>query len=130
MGVAARVEEFLSAGPPDGAVDVVLKLLGNVARDPANEKFRRIRMGNPKIKEAAGDAKGGKELLEYVGFRLGEEASEVWATMEVPSSEHVSVIKEAVLLLESWKLERLVPAAVSDVELHRIVEPKEVDRQV
>ncbi|XP_042444900.1 plant UBX domain-containing protein 2-like [Zingiber officinale] len=130
VGVPARVEEFLSAGPPDGAVDVVLKLLGNVAKDPANEKFRRIRMGNPKIKEAVGDAKGGKELLEYVGFRLGEEAGEVWATMEVPSSEQVAVIKEAVLLLENWKLERLVPAVVSDVELHRTVEPKEVDRQV
>ncbi|CAL9170328.1 plant UBX domain-containing protein 2 [Musa acuminata AAA Group] len=127
--VAARVSAFVSSGPPQGAVEVVLKLLGNVAREPQNEKFRRIRMGNPKIKEAVG-ARGGVELLESVGFRLGEEEGEVWATMEAPSEEQIAVIKEATTLLESWKSEGSVPVVVSDVKTQRSIEPKKIDRQV
>ncbi|RZR79285.1 hypothetical protein BHM03_00004978, partial [Ensete ventricosum] len=128
--VAARVSEFVSSGPPQGAVEVVLKLLGNVAREPQNDKFRRIRMGNPKIKEAVGDARGGAELLESVGFRLGEEEGEVWATMDAPSEEQIAVIKEATTLLESWKSEGSVPVVVSDVKTQRSIEPKKIDRQV
>nr|XP_009417657.2 PREDICTED: plant UBX domain-containing protein 2 [Musa acuminata subsp. malaccensis] len=127
--VAARVSAFVSSGPPQGAVEVVLKLLGNVAREPQNEKFRRIRMGNPKIKEAVG-ARGGVELLESVGFRLAEEEGEVWATMEAPSEEQIAVIKEATTLLESWKSEGSVPVVVSDVKTQRSIEPKKIDRQV
>ncbi|CAL9136506.1 unnamed protein product, partial [Musa textilis] len=128
--VAARVSEFVSSGPPQGAVGVVLKLLGNVAREPQNEKFRRIRMGNPKIKEAVGDARGGVELLESVGFRLGEEEGEVWATMEAPSEEQMAVIKEATTLLESWTSEGSVPVVVSDVKSQGSIGPKKIDRQV
>ncbi|WOL20096.1 hypothetical protein Cni_G28898 [Canna indica] len=128
--VVSRVAEFVSAAPPEGAVEVVLKLLGNVAREPGNEKFRRIRMGNPKIKEAVGDPTGGVELLECVGFRLGEDGGEVWATMEVPSEEQISLIKEAALLLERWKSEGSVPPEVSDVGTLRSVEPKKIDRQL
>lgn len=86
-------------------------------------------MGNPKIKEAVG-ARGGVELLESVGFRLGEEEGEVWATMEAPSEEQIAVIKEATTLLESWKSEGSVPVVVSDVKTQRSIEPKKIDRQV
>ena len=47
------VETYSSGKPSEGSVDVVLKLLRNIGREPANVKFRRIRMNNPKIKEAS-----------------------------------------------------------------------------
>lgn len=80
---------------------MVARLLGNVARDPGNAKFRRVRMGNPKIKEAIADVPGGVELLEYVGFRCEVEGGEVWATLEVPSVEELGRIRRVLELLDA-----------------------------
>ncbi|XP_008803481.1 plant UBX domain-containing protein 2 isoform X2 [Phoenix dactylifera] len=130
--VAEHVSTFLSAVSADGAVEVVLKLLRNVVREPENEKFRRIRMGNPKIKEAVGEVKGGVELLECLGFELGEEGGEVWATMHVPSEEQLAVVRDAVSFLESWKSEDSNPTSAET--LGTVVESsdrqKKIDRQV
>ena len=43
------------------------KLIGNVAKDPGNAKFRRLRLGNPKIKAVVA-APGAADLLALVGF--------------------------------------------------------------
>ncbi|EHA8587032.1 plant UBX domain-containing protein 2-like [Cocos nucifera] len=129
--VAERVSAFLCAVPVDGAVEVVLKLLRNVVREPGNEKFRRIRMGNPKIKEAVGEVKGGVELLESLGFELGEEGGEVWATMQAPSEEQLAVVREAVSFLERWKSQDSNPTSAET--LGTVVESSDeqkIDRQV
>lgn len=112
----------------------MLRLLGNVLREPGNEKFRRIRMGNPKIKEAVGDVKGGVELLESVGFRMSVEGEEgeVWGTMEAPAGDGVRAIKEAVLLLERWKEggKKEEGGLASGAVENKTVERKKIDRQV
>nr|XP_010910270.1 plant UBX domain-containing protein 2-like [Elaeis guineensis] len=129
--VAERVSAFLSAVPADGAVEVVLKLLRNVVREPGNEKFRRIRMGNPKIKEAVGEVKGGVELLECLGFELGEEGGEVWATMPAPAEEQLAVVRQAVSFLERWKSQDSNPTSAET--LGTVVEgldEQKIDRQV
>lgn len=123
----------MSAVPADAAVGVVLKLLRNVVREPWNEKFRRIRMGNPKIKEAVGDVNGGVGLLECLGFELAEEGGEDWATMQVPSEEQLALVREAVSLLERWKSEDSNPSSAET--LGTVVESsdeqkKKIDRQV
>lgn len=100
--IAARIGVFMSGEPSEASVEVVLKLLKNIGKEPENGKFRRIRMGNPKIKEALGTA-GGVEVLEGVGFRLQEEGGELWAAMEVPSEEQMVALKEAIALLEQRK---------------------------
>ena len=48
----SRVGEYLSEKLPEGSMEVVIRLLRNVAKDPENGKFRRIRMANLKIREA------------------------------------------------------------------------------
>ncbi|GJT60743.1 plant UBX domain-containing protein 2, partial [Tanacetum coccineum] len=53
------VGSYISGKPSDGSVDIVLKLLRNVVKEPENVKFRKIRLGNPKIKEAIADVAGG-----------------------------------------------------------------------
>ncbi|XP_020083507.1 plant UBX domain-containing protein 2, partial [Ananas comosus] len=132
--VAARVAAFLSAAPPppEGSVEVVRKLLGNVVREPGNDKFRRIRMGNPKIREAVADVGGGVDLLECVGFRIGEEDGEIWATMGVPAEEQVAVIREALSLLDRGRNseESSKSQATSDVAAERSTEPRKIDRRV
>ncbi|XP_042507268.1 plant UBX domain-containing protein 2-like [Macadamia integrifolia] len=129
---------FLSGSPLEGSVEVVLKLLRNIIKEPNNAKFRRIRMSNPKIREAVGVVAGGVELLECVGFRLQEEDGEMWAVMEEPSEEQISLIKGSTLLLEprktedvpcfSRKVEELPSVASTEVEVP--VESKKIDRQI
>ncbi|KAL4362634.1 hypothetical protein GQ457_04G009480 [Hibiscus cannabinus] len=128
------VGSFLSAKPPEGSIEVVLKLLRNIVKEPGNDKFRKIRMSNPKIREAVGEVPGGVELLEFVGFGLKEEGGEMWAVMEVPKEEHISLISKAIMLLEPGKMEQVkrtenIPPA-SPGEKEESVEPKKIDRKV
>ncbi|KAM4108926.1 hypothetical protein ACB094_03G082200 [Castanea mollissima] len=139
-GVESRSEleccigAFVAGKPSEGSVEVVLKLLRNIVREPENAKFRRIRMSNPKIREAIGEVAGGVELLEFVGFELKEEDGEMWAVMEVPTEEQISLINRATGLLapqkveEPQKKEDLQSATSANVE--KQIEPKKVDRQV
>ncbi|ERM95945.1 hypothetical protein AMTRI_Chr04g184880 [Amborella trichopoda] len=94
------VGAFLSGEPSEQCLDVVLKLLKNIMRDPSNAKFRRIRMSNPKIQQSVGSAVGGVELLESVGFGFEVEGDDTWASMESPSDEQIALISEAISLLE------------------------------
>uniref|UniRef100_A0A0V0ICL9 Putative UBX domain-containing protein 6-like n=1 Tax=Solanum chacoense TaxID=4108 RepID=A0A0V0ICL9_SOLCH len=128
-GVEECVSVYVSGKPSDGSVEVVVKLLKNIGKEPTNAKFRKIRMGNPKIKEAIGDVVGGVELLEFVGFELKEEGGEIWGVMDVPSEEQLVKLKNVVSLLEPKKVEEL--ASASQVKAaSEPVEPKKIDRQI
>ncbi|OWM67814.1 plant UBX domain-containing protein 2 [Punica granatum] len=129
-----RVGVYLSAKLPESSVEILIKLLRNIVREPGNAKFRRIRMGNPKIREAVGEVAGGVELLEFVGFELKEEDGEMWAVMEVPGEEGLGLIRKAVALLEPKKIgveegKKIVDVASSKVA-NEVAEPKKIDRQV
>ncbi|CAG7872958.1 unnamed protein product [Brassica rapa] len=106
---ASEVEKlvvvYLSGKPTESSVDVLLRLLKNIVKEPENGKFRKIRMSNAKIKEAIGDVAGGVELLELVGFELKEENDEVWAVMDVPGGDQTQLINEVVGMLEKRKIE-------------------------
>ncbi|KAL5995730.1 hypothetical protein ACLOJK_025799 [Asimina triloba] len=128
--LASRVGGFLSGEPSDASVDVVIRLLRNIGREPGNDKFRRIRMSNPKIKEAVGEVAGGVELLECVGFSLRQEGDEMWATMEAATEDRIALIGEAVSLLESRNADNLPAAAAVGPSAKSIpFERKKVDRQ-
>ncbi|XP_065855599.1 plant UBX domain-containing protein 2 [Euphorbia lathyris] len=130
------VGTYLSGKPPEGSVEVVLRLLRNIVKEPDNAKFRKIRMGNPKIREAISDVPGGVELLECVGFELKQEDEEMWASIEVPDEEKIRLINKVIGLLEPRKLEeqvqkvedKLTPSATEkQVEA---LEVKKIDRQI
>lgn len=128
------VGSFLSGNPPDGSVDVIIRLLRNIVKEPGNDKFRKIRMSNPKIREAVGEVAGGVELLEFVGFELKEERGEVWAVMESPKEERIGLINKTIMLLEPGKIEQLkksenVPSVVP-TEKEESIKPKKIDRQI
>ncbi|KAL2455274.1 Plant UBX domain-containing protein 2 [Forsythia ovata] len=125
--VEACVCSYLSGNPSGGSLEVVLRLLRNIVKEPENTKFRRIRMGNPKIKDAIGDVLGGVELFEFMGFELKEESEEMWLVMDVPSEERLGLVKNVISLLEPKKVEEPPSAATANVE--ELVEPKKVDRQ-
>lgn len=124
---------YISGKPSEGSTEVVLKLLKNVIKEPDNAKFRKIRMGNPKIKESIGDVVGAVELLECLGFKLEEEGGEMWLVMGIPSQEVLALIKKAVSMLEPQKIEEspsTSPAKGDETGEQTRDEPKAIDRQV
>ncbi|CAA3026921.1 plant UBX domain-containing 2 [Olea europaea subsp. europaea] len=127
--VEACVTTYLSGNPSVGSLDVVLRLLRNIVKEPENTRFRKIRMGNPKIKDAIGDVLGGVELFEFMGFELKEEAGEMWFVMDVPSEEQLGLVKNVISLLEPNKVEKPPSAAPAPANLVEPAEPKKVDRQ-
>ncbi|CAL0304534.1 unnamed protein product [Lupinus luteus] len=50
------------------AFETLLIYVGNVAKNPDEEKYRKIRLSNPVFKERIGNLKDGVEFLELCGF--------------------------------------------------------------
>ena len=48
--------------------EVIQKILSNIIFSPSDEKFRRLRLSNEKIKEAITNVEQSRLLLELVGF--------------------------------------------------------------
>lgn len=56
------------------AFQTLLIYVGNVAKNPDEEKFRKIRLGNLLFQDRVGNLRGGVEFLELCGFeRMGGE---------------------------------------------------------
>ncbi|KAF9688402.1 hypothetical protein SADUNF_Sadunf02G0193600 [Salix dunnii] len=76
-----KVNEFCSLaytfvddeGAVKSAFQTLLVYVGNVAKNPDNEKFRKIRVGNPLFQNKVGRMRGGIEFLELCGFERIEE---------------------------------------------------------
>eukprot|EP00913_Durusdinium_trenchii_P025292 g23743.t1 len=68
------------------SVAVLTTLLGNLVKNPSEEKFRRVKLSNPKISKAL-SCLGAQELLLSAGFVKSEEL------LEVPSSSTPEKVK-------------------------------------
>lgn len=55
------------------AVEILVKLLSNVVRDPNNIKYRQVKLSNKKIEENLLSAAGAFEVLFSVGFEEDED---------------------------------------------------------
>ena len=66
----AATAALLHADPPpsDATLDTLLKILRNIQSDPSCQKFRRVRLGNPKVQQAVVAATGGLGFLRAVGI--------------------------------------------------------------
>ncbi|KAF7845577.1 UBX domain-containing protein 1-like [Senna tora] len=55
------------------AFETLLIYVGNVSKNPDEEKYRKIRLSNPLFQDRVGSLKGGVEFLELCGFeRMGD----------------------------------------------------------
>ncbi|XP_077211006.1 ubiquitin-associated (UBA)/TS-N domain-containing protein [Tasmannia lanceolata] len=54
------------------AFQTLLTYVGNVAKNPDEEKFRKIRLTNASFQDRVGSLKGGIEFLELCGFQIIE----------------------------------------------------------
>eukprot|EP00250_Pteridium_aquilinum_P021256 c2506_g1_i1 orf=106-1920(+) len=95
---------FLSGGPSSETMDVFVRILRNISTNPDVEKFRKIRLSNPKIHDTVGMALGGVEVLEAVGFDYQTEEDEIWAVMGPPSVDQIKAIEGVISELEACTL--------------------------
>lgn len=123
---------FLSGGPPNATIDVIIRIMRNIVNSPESDKFRRIRMGNPKIHDTVGMALGGVELLEAVGFELQTEEDEIWAVMEPPSGDQIRAIEMVYAELERHTSGPIVPGLSKEDQVSResTIVHRNVDRQL
>ena len=69
--VDVSIVSMLLDNPPEvtkSAAEILVKLIGNVIRDPSNLKFRSVRLANPVIESKLLVASGAFEILFSVGF--------------------------------------------------------------
>jgi UBX domain-containing protein 6 len=134
LGEAVRI--LLLGGPSNATLGVFVRLLRNILGDSKAEKFRRVRLANPKIRETVGMALGGVEFLESVGFHLIADGEEVVAVMDDTSETQLGRIKQALVLLEPHYVSGSLPSTTASqlssqpsVPANRL-ELQKVDRQV
>ncbi|KAJ4773149.1 ubiquitin-associated (UBA)/TS-N domain-containing protein [Rhynchospora pubera] len=63
------------------AFQTLLKIVGNIAKYPNEDKYRRIRLSNPIFSERVGIFEGAIEFLELCGFEKAEEGEEQYLLM-------------------------------------------------
>eukprot|EP00933_Yihiella_yeosuensis_P039976 TRINITY_DN3417_c6_g1_i1.p2 TRINITY_DN3417_c6_g1~~TRINITY_DN3417_c6_g1_i1.p2 ORF type:complete len:186 (+),score=61.09 TRINITY_DN3417_c6_g1_i1:74-631(+) len=92
------LEQALRSLPLDKALEsleLIEKLTRNVVRNPTDDKFRRIKLGNPKIAAAITDVTGAVDLLNVMGWvQEGEE-------LTLPSAVTLAHEKEVIGIIDA-----------------------------
>lgn len=110
----ARLGEF------DASASILNKLLGNVVANPAEPKYRQIRLSNPKINQAL-SVRGAKALLVGAGF---VEAGDV---MKMDEAAPVDGAQAAIAGLAAQAEERAAAEEAAKAERLAAVKEKEND---
>ncbi|KAF1874407.1 hypothetical protein Lal_00029834 [Lupinus albus] len=124
------VGTYISRNPYEGSIDVVLKLLRNIVREPENANLGGSGLA------IQGSRRFLVRLWVELRFKITEENGETWAVMEVRTEEQIKLIKKSTLLLESQlvhvqepsKRENLVLATSAEIDANT-AKLKQVDRQ-
>ncbi|CAI0561094.1 unnamed protein product [Linum tenue] len=80
------------------AFQTLLVYVGNVARNPDLEKFRKIRISNPAFQSRVGRLRGGIQFLELCGFEITEEGKFLYLPRD---KVDLTVLNSAGLVLKS-----------------------------
>ncbi|KXZ50607.1 hypothetical protein GPECTOR_15g290 [Gonium pectorale] len=83
------VEAAVQAVKSLEAVEMIHKLIYNCTVQPKEEKFRRVRLANPKIKSVLGDAAGAVDAMVALGWALEEAEGE--PVLVVPSGKYMTM---------------------------------------
>ncbi|GLI62667.1 hypothetical protein VaNZ11_005342 [Volvox africanus] len=92
------VEAAVQAVKSMDAVEMIHKLVYNCAVQPKEDKFRKVRLGNSKVKAVLGDTPGAVEALTALGWSLEEADGEpvlVVPTGKFMTMQQVRVVEAA-----------------------------------
>jgi hypothetical protein len=73
--VATLYTEFRTPGMAQTCFKTCSTLIGNLLKDPSNEKFRRVNMDNEAIKKRVTTLNGGLNILKGAGFVKSDEGN-------------------------------------------------------
>jgi len=79
----------------EATLEILEKLCRNTAQAPTEEKFRRIRLSNEKIKAVVADVPGGTESLLEMGWVPEEDCLVLPKGVKLTMHEHVGKIIDA-----------------------------------
>ena len=73
----SAIQEALWQVKNSASLEIIAKLLRNVVVNPADEKYRRIRLSNPKINTLIREERGALQTLQAMGWVLDLEDKDV-----------------------------------------------------
>ncbi|GFR46734.1 hypothetical protein Agub_g8357 [Astrephomene gubernaculifera] len=85
----SEVEAAVQAVKSVEAVEMIHKLVYNCAVQPKEEKFRKVRLANPKVKAVLGDAVGAVDAMTALGWSLEEADGE--PILLIPSGKYMTM---------------------------------------
>jgi len=74
-------------------LDLISKLIKNICDNPTEDKFKKIKRDNPKIKDALTKYKTGIEILKLIGFLEARDEETKDIVYKISSGVSVSFIK-------------------------------------
>lgn len=75
--VATVYTEARSPGVAQTCFKTCLTLVGNLMKEPGNEKFRRVNLENNAIKQRISTIQGGLNILKGAGFRKSDDGTQL-----------------------------------------------------
>lgn len=117
------------------SLEVISKLLRNTAVNPSEEKYRRIRLTNPKVKALIAEEKGAVQSLLALGWERDAEDSE---SLVIPKGRYFSMAEVRIVQDAEERLKKSLRDAKraegaskipSSQEQARIRAQMEADRQ-
>ncbi|EFJ42376.1 hypothetical protein VOLCADRAFT_107314 [Volvox carteri f. nagariensis] len=85
----SEVEAAVQAVKSMEAVEMIHKLVYNCAVQPKEDKFRKVRLANPKVKAVLSDTQGAVEALTALGWSLEEADGE--PVLVVPAGKFMTM---------------------------------------
>lgn len=73
--IATLYTEFRAPGVAQTCFKTLSTLLGNLLKDPSNEKFRKVNLDNEAIKKRVATINGGLSVLKGAGFTKAEDGN-------------------------------------------------------
>lgn len=84
-----EVQAALAAVPENASLEILEKLLYNIAVLPTEAKYRRIKLSNPKIKANIADIPEARQVLTLLGWDLIDEEGEEFLTL--PANKNITM---------------------------------------
>lgn len=99
--VATVYSDFRAPGVAQTCFKTCSTLIGNLLKDPSNEKFRRVNLDNEAIKKRVSTINGGLNILKGAGFVKSDEGNQL--TIEQSSIDNALLQAIVKMLQEKIK---------------------------
>lgn len=121
VAAALLILSLNSAAAKAAGIPALAKYVQNILEHPDEPKFRRIKLANKAFQERVAPLKGGRALLEGIGYRERVEDGEPFLVLETVEAEQLAQAKEMLeqgsgVELRVWRDPRILAGAAAEAE--------------